>query len=89
MKDPYKAIVDLAYKAMKHRVPGKPDIFLYISPHVNLMEINIYRYGWRCEGLPDERFHIYLEEEIGDDPEKCLTSMQKAYREIIAKGART
>ncbi len=89
MNDPYKAIVDLAYKAMRHRKPDKPDIFLDIFPSTGSLWISIYWRGWDPDAEPDERFTLYLHGRYGDDVQECLAAVQKAYREIAAKGAGT
>ncbi len=89
MNDPYKAIVDLAYKAMRHRKPGKPEIFLDTFPHTGALWISIHGSGWEPDAEPDEHFTIYLHGQYGDDVEKCLAAVQKAYRKITAKEAGT
>lgn len=89
MKDPYKAIVDLAYKAMRHHKPGKPEIFLDTFQHTGALWISIYGSGCGPETKPDEHFTIYLHGQYGDDVEKCLAAVRKAYREITAKEAGT
>ena len=55
-----------AYKCKKH------DVFVEYAPHVKLVNVMIYHYGWRKDKSCDELFRIYLDCEIANERLKAL-----------------
>ena len=54
-------IMDLALKMSPpsgEKVKGTPDVFVYYSPHVRLLDVNVYNNGWKYNHEIDHRFSV-------------------------------
>lgn len=58
-------LIATAFECKKH------DVFVDYSPHVKLVNVMIYHYGWRKNKSHDEQFRVYLDEKMANEKLKA------------------
>lgn len=60
----YHELLELAFKAKEKGI----DIFFRYSPHVQIIDVEIYKNGWgNSKETSDKRFTFYLDDEINPE----------------------
>ena len=57
----------------------EPDVFIYYSPHIPIIDVVVYKSGWSGSELPDEKFSIFTCE---DEATEHLDVVIKYLREL-------
>ena len=79
IKDRIFDLIDLAFdlKEVGH------DLFLSYSPHVNAVDIRLYRNGWFPGSEPSYKNTIYLDEQLNPEVFRDFLTVTKNLSEII------
>ena len=67
-------IVDLALDVSQ----GKPDVFVYYSPHTRQFDVQIYEQGWTCGADYDSKTTLYIQGELANK----LSDFNKVIRQL-------
>lgn len=70
-------ITNLCKKSLDHST-NKTQIFFRLAPHVKLVNIEVYKNGWKSEGDCDFRINIFYNQELS-----IIKAQEKMFLEYL------